>query len=105
MANNTTLTIDGALRVFVDNESTDLSEIFSFGENARICVAGAETKEEAYRMLSNMIKFDGFQELLTTITDATGLSQYITAIPEAGEWAATMGKIALAFIIYPRKRY
>ena len=104
IADDTILTFDAAIKIFVDREEMDLSEIFSFGDGAKIRVAGAKTQDEAYQMLLEMIKFDQYEELPTTITDINNLSQHITIIPEAADWAAILGAIALTLAALKRRK-
>lgn len=104
IADDTILTFDAAIKIIVDREKMDLSEIFSFGDGAKIRVAGAKAQDEAYQMLLEMIKFDQYEELPTTITDINNLSQHISIIPEAADWAAVLGATALTLAALKRRK-
>ena len=55
-------------------------------------------------MLLEMIKFDQYEELPTTITDIKNLSQHISIIPEAADWAAVLGATALTLAALKRRK-
>lgn len=105
LADNTSLTIDGAIDLIVSGASVDLSDILSFGENSTIVLAGYESQEEALAAFKGMIKYDDNGVLKTAdVSDINNLGNNVSAIPEPATCAAIFVALALAFAAYRRRK-
>lgn len=105
LADNTSLTINGAIDIIVSDTSVDLSDILVFGENSTIVLAGYESQEEALNAFKDMIKYDDNGVLKSAdVRDINNLGNNIFAVPEPATYAAFFGALALAFAAYRRRR-
>ena len=105
LADNTSLTIDGAIDLIVSGASVDLSDILSFGENSTIVLSGYGSQEAALNAFKGMIKYDDNGVLKTAdVSDINNLGNNVSAVPEPATVAAILGALALGFAVYRKRK-